>query len=231
MQMSDLLALATPLDLAALAIVLLAWAVIGWVTDHPPARHPSVSRMMAEVHRAWMADFLNRDNRILDGQIVTSLRQGTSFFASTCLLAIGGVLALIGNTAPIQGVAAEIGTSPAPALLWQVRLAPVALFLTHGFLKFVWAHRIFGYGSVMMAAVPVAPTDPAAPLRAAQAAELNIRGMLNFNAGLRSMYFALAALGWLFGPWGLIGATLAVCWLLGAREFWSNARDVVARQG
>jgi len=231
MQMTDLLALLTLTDMVALGVLVLAWVGIGWIIDHPPARLPSVSAMMGDVHRAWMADYPARENRIFDGQIVGSLRQGTSFFASTSILAIGGVLALIGNTAPLQGVAAEIGTTPGPTLLWQVRLLPVALFLTHAFLKFVWSHRIFGYGSIMMAAVPGALGDPAGPPRARQAAELNVRAMLNFNAGLRSMYFALGALGWLLGPWALLGTTAVVTWLLFTREFWSHARNVVAGRG
>ena len=227
MQWSAALGALSVADVAAVAVLVLAWAIIGWVTDHPPAGRPSVSVLMTGMQREWMAQYVTREARIFDATIEGSLRQGTAFFASTALLAIGGLLALIGNTAPLQGVAAEIGTAPAPAILWQIRLVPPAVLLVHAFLKFVWAHRIFGYGSVLMAAVPLGMDDPRAPVRAAQAAEFNIRGMVNFNAGLRSMYFALGALGWLAGPVALIGGTLVVTWLLWAREFWSRPRDIL----
>ncbi len=65
---------------------------------------------------------------------------------------------------------------------------------------------------------------------AARAGELQVRAALHFNAGLRSMYFALGALGWLFGPLVLAGTTAAVVWLLWAREFWSVPRDILLKR-
>jgi uncharacterized membrane protein len=228
----DLMALLSrlgPLDAGALALALLCWLAVGWLIEHPPARHPSVQALVAALHHRWMAAYLVRENHIFDAQILANLRQGTGFFASTCLLAIGGVLALIGNTAPLESVAEGIGTGPAPALLWQIKLLPVALFLFHGFLKFVWAYRIFGYGSVAMAAVPEDRAGPAAVAAAGKAADLNIRAVVNFNRGLRSMYFALAALAWLAGPWALAGAVAVVTWIVWSREFWSHARAILLR--
>ncbi|WPY93387.1 DUF599 domain-containing protein [Limimaricola variabilis] len=186
---------------------------------------------MAEHRREWMRAFVQRGNRIFDATIMSSLRQGTSFFASTCLLAVGGVLALIGNTEPLQGVAEGFGQGRQPAVLWQIKLLPVALLLTHAFLKFVWAHRIFGYCSVLMASVPNEASDPRALPRAMQAAELNIRAAWNFNRGLRAMYFALGAVAWLLGGWALVLAMTAVLWLLWSREFASVPRAVLLEQG
>jgi len=215
-------------DVAALALLVTAWAAIGWLSEHPPRSRPSVTVMMAEVRREWMREYLLRDNRIFDAQIMSSLRQGTAFFASTSLLAVGGVLALIGNVGPLAGLAAEIGRGAPTALIWQVRLVPPALFLTHAFLKFVWANRVFGYCSVMMAAVPADPADPRSGPRARRAAELNIRAAYNFNRGLRSMYFALGSLAWLAGPVALALAGAVVTGMLLSREFASVPRDILA---
>lgn len=214
-------------DAAALGLYVVAAAAIGWLIEHPGTRRPSVSVLMSEYRRIWMRQFATRDARIFDATIVASLRQGTAFFASTSLLAIGGVLALIGNTAPLQGVAEGLIRAEAPALVWQAKLLLVAVFLTHGFLKFVWANRVFGYCAVMMGAVPNDPADPATLPRAAQAAELNIRAAMNFNRGLRAMYFALGALAWLLGPLALALAAVAVTALLWSREFASVPRDVL----
>jgi uncharacterized membrane protein len=223
---SDLMNALTLWDGLALTLIVACWALIGWVIEHPPAGRPSVSALMERVQRDWMAAFAAREVRIFDAQIITSLRQGASFYASTCLIAVGGVLALIGNTAPLETLASEIGTGVATPLLWQIRLAPVALFLMHAFLKFVWSHRLFGYSSVALAAVPDAGHADCGAL-AARAGGLNIRATVHFNAGLRSMFFALGALGWLVGPVGLVVGTLAVTWLLWAREFWSRPRDIL----
>ncbi|MGR3631464.1 putative membrane protein [Limimaricola soesokkakensis] len=219
----------TLFDTLGLALMLVGYWLIGWRIEHP-GRRPSVTVLMAEHRREWMREFVLRGNRIFDATIMGSLRQGTSFFASTCLLAVGGVLALIGNTEPLQGVAEGFGQDRQPDVLWQIKLLPVALLLTHAFLKFVWAHRIFGYCSVLMASVPNAAEDPRALPRAMQAAELNIRAAWNFNRGLRAMYFALGALAWLLGGWALILAMAAVLWVLWSREFASVPRAVLLEQ-
>ena len=230
MQVMDHIALLDPLDFAADGTIVVCWFLIGWMIEHPGARRPSVTILMSERRRDWMKVFVTRDPRIFDSQILGGLRQGTAFFASTCLLAIGGVLALVGNTAPLQGVAAEVSEMPVPVLIWQLKLGLVALFLTNAFLKFVWANRVFGYCAVMMAAVPNDPGDPATYPRAAQAAELNIRAAINFNRGLRGMYFALGALAWLLGAVALIIATVIVVWIVWSREFASLPRQILLKE-
>lgn len=230
MQVWDHLGLLSPLDWVAAGLTLLAAFGIGWWIEHPGAARPSVTVLMSERRRDWMRVMVTREPRIFDSQILTSLRQGTAFFASTCLLAIGGVLALVGNTEPLRGVAAEVTDMAVPVLIFQLKLALVAVFLTAAFLKFVWANRIFGYCAVMMGAVPNDPEDPAAYPRAAQAAELNIRAAINFNRGLRAMYFALGALAWLLGPIALMLATVVVVWVLWSREFASSARAVLVSE-
>ena len=227
MQMIEHLALLTYWDAVAAAFLICAYFLLGWMIEHPPKSRPSVTKIMSENRREWLRVFVTRDPRIFDSQIMGSLRQGTAFFASTCIFAIGGVFALIANTDPLRGVAAEISTEDIPIVVWQVKLGLVALMLSNGFLKFVWANRIFGYCSVMMAAVPNDPDHPEALPRALQAAELNIRAAINFNRGLRSMYFALGGLAWLIGSAPFLGATVAVIWLIWSREFASLPRDIL----
>ncbi len=231
MSPNDIIAALKPADYVALALLVIAWLGIGWHIDRAGVARPSVSVLMAEYRREWMRQYVHRSNRIFDAQIVTSLRQGASFFASTMLIASGGVLALAGNTAPLEGPAEEIIRQDEPTLLWQIKLLVVALFLTHAFLKFVWSHRIFGYCSVMMAAVPDDPGDLASAPRATRAGELNIRAAFNFNRGLRSMHFALASMGWLFGPYALIASTLVVTFILWSREFRSISSDILREHG
>jgi len=214
-------------DYAAIALLLAGWILIGWRIEHPSMGRPSVSMLMAERRRDWMRVFVGREPRIFDSQILGSLRQGTAFFASTSIFAIGGVLAMMGNTEPLRGVAQQVTDVETPILLWQIKLGVVALFLVSAFLKFVWANRVFGYCAVMMASVPNDPNDPGAMTRAAQAGELNIRAALNFNRGLRSLYFALGSLAWLIGAVPFIIATAFVLWTVWSREFASVPRTII----
>lgn len=215
-----------PLDLAALLALILAWTLAGWLIETPPRRRPSVSLLMQDYRRDWMRTFVTRQPRIFDATLIDSLRQGTAFFASACLIAIGGGVALIGNAAAVQRLTNDLPlASPGPDV--ALKMLPVIALLANALLKFVWAHRLFGYCSILMAAVPNDPEDPIAFHRAGQAAEINITAAKSFNRGLRSIYFALAALGWLLGPWGLIVGTVLSTAVLLRREFASVSRQVI----
>jgi uncharacterized membrane protein len=217
-------------DALALLFLFAGAAWIGWRIEHTSATRPSVTWVMSAYRRAWMREMVTREPRIFDAQVMASLRQGTSFFASSALIGLGGVLAMASNTAPLEGLAQALAQTDLPPVVWQVKLVPVLLFLTSAFLKFVWSNRLFGYASVVMAAVPNDIADPVAIPRADQAAEVNIRAAWNFNRGLRSMYFALAALAWLAGPVALVLATVFTIWTLWRREFASASRSVLLSQ-
>lgn len=216
-------------DLLACIAVLAMWWGTGFAVEHPPASRISVSRLMGDYRRDWMKQFVTRSPRIFDANVIDSLRQGTAFFASACMLAIGGGVALIGNAAQLQGLAQDL-TLEANSLVIELKIIFVLAFLANALLKFVWAHRLFGYCSIVMAAVPNDPADPLAYHRAEQAAEINITAAKSFNRGLRSIYFALAALAWLLGPIAVTVAGLAATIVLLRREFASQSREVMLRR-
>ncbi len=227
--MTDLIATGhfTTADLAALAFLVLAWLGFGLLVEHAPAGRPSVAGLMVGYRREWMRQFVTREPRIFDAAIVDSLRQGTSFLASATMIAIGGGVALIGNTERLLGLAEDLTIAAAPAAVWETKIIVVLLFLTNAFLKFVWAHRLFGYCAIVMAAVPNDPGDPLAYARADQAAEVNISAAKGFNRGLRSIYFAFGALAWILGPVALALATATTLAVLWRREFASVSRAVL----
>ncbi|MES2666773.1 MAG: DUF599 domain-containing protein [Pseudomonadota bacterium] len=216
----------TSLDITALALILGLWVVTGWVIEHPPARHPSVSTLMKAYRRDWMVQFVTRQPRIFDATVIDSLRQGTAFFASACMIAIGGGVALIGNAALVEGLANDL-TLASGSLRVEVKVILVVAFLANALLKFIWAHRLFGYCSILMAAVPNDSAHPTALHRAGQAAEINITAAKSFNRGLRAIYFALGALGWMIGPGALIIGALLTSFVLLRREFASQSRQVM----
>jgi uncharacterized membrane protein len=215
-----------PLDAAALGVLLALWLLSGWLIENPPRNRPSVSILMQDYRRDWLRTFVTRQPRIFDATLIDSLRQSTAFFASASMIAIGGGVALIGNARTVESLTADLPLSPAGQDV-ALHMLPVIGLLANALLKFVWAHRLFGYCSILMAAVPNEPSDPLAFHRAAQAAEINITAAKSFNRGLRSIYFALAALGWLLGPWGLLAGAILSTSVLLRREFASASRRVI----
>lgn len=227
MRFLDQMALFAPLDALTVALTFLAWAGLGWLIESDRLPRPSVTILMQEYRRDWMREMITRQPRIFDASILSSLRQGTNFLASASMIALGGLLALIGNSERLLGVAEDLTLGGQPTLVVEIKLMATGIFLLYAFLKFVWSNRLFGYCAVLMAAVPNDPDDPRALPRAMQAAEVNIRAALNFNRGLRSLYFSLGSLTWLLGPLPLILGALAVSWMIWSRDFASHSRLIL----
>src|SRR5207237_5802336 len=90
-------------------------------------------------------------------QIMASLQNGTAFFASTSLIAIGGGLALLRGTSDALAVlgALPIDLSPSPAL-WEIKCVGLILIFIYAFFKFAWAYRLFNYVAILLGAMPPA---------------------------------------------------------------------------
>ena len=82
------------LDLAALCYFVAAWAGYGVAVARMRGRRTSLSQIMNAQRAEWTRQLIGRDNRVVDTTINASLQNGTAFFASTSLIALGGVLTL-----------------------------------------------------------------------------------------------------------------------------------------
>src|SRR5258707_10478670 len=96
------------LDLAALVYFVVAWigyaVAVEWRQEH----HGSLNARIHRYREVWMRRTLSREARMVDMQIMASLQNGTAFFASTSLLAIGGALALMRSTGDVITVAGAL---------------------------------------------------------------------------------------------------------------------------
>lgn len=227
MTLTDFTSSFSVLDALALTILFVSWAGIGWRIENPGPNKPSVSLLMNAHRRDWMREMVTRQPRMFDSQIIGLMRQGTAFFASASMVAIGAGLALIGNPTPLVGFAQDLQLTGSPAIVWEIKLILILIFLSNAFLKFVWSHRLFGYCAILMAAVPNDPENPVAYPRASQAAEVSITAARSFNKAMRATYFALASTAWLLGAAALIAATLITLGMLYRREFTSKSRAAI----
>lgn len=214
-------------DYGGVCALLLTWLLVGFWIEHPTAGFPSTSKLMSRYRRDWMLQMITRDPRIFDAQLLSNLRQGTAFFASTSVIALGGVLAILGNSDQLTMLADDLVQTSAPRFVWEIKLIVVGLFLTNAFLKFAWSNRLFGYVAVLMGSVPNDVSDKTCQTRAQQAAEINILAAQSFNRGLRALYFALTACAWLAGGVALLLAVGLTCAIILRREFASRSRKVL----
>ncbi len=218
-------------DGAALLLFLAAWNGMSWMIERPHAAHPSTQILIERYRRSWMETMLFRDPRIMDAQLLNNLRGGAAFFASGSMIAIGGVTALLGQTDRIIGVARDLAHGvDLRQTAWEAKLLTLALILVAAFMKFVWSHRLFGYCAVLMGAMGEDSEDPENRSIARMAGRINVTAARSFNRGVRTVYFALAMLAWLLGPWALMVATLATTATLYRREFRSESRRAMLEE-
>ena len=85
-------------DIIAVAFFTLEWTVYAITLEHSAYGKNSLSARMNVFREVWMRQMLDREARMVDMQIMGSLQNGTAFFASTSLFAIGGGLALLRAT-------------------------------------------------------------------------------------------------------------------------------------
>jgi len=83
------------LDWLALAFFGLAWAGYQLAAESTARRSRSLNVLMNEQRHRWIEQMVRRDNRILDVNINASLQNGTAFFASASLIALGTALTLL----------------------------------------------------------------------------------------------------------------------------------------
>jgi uncharacterized membrane protein len=219
-------------DALALSLFLGIWIVYNWFTDRGPWSHRGLSQAMRRQRERWMRVLVLRDLRMIDTAIMTGLQQGTGFFASSSIFAIGGCFALLGSADRIAQISADLGFDEAlDRRLVEMKLLGLVVIFAYSFFKFAWSYRLFNYCSILIGAIPMraeAQADPAGAERAVRrAAELNGQAAQHFNAGLRAIFFALAYLGWFLGPGVLVATTLLVLGIVGHRQFFSAARAAV----
>src|SRR5258708_25013189 len=109
-------------DIAAVAFFALEWTVYAITLEHTAYGRDSLSARMHIYREVWVRNLLNREPRMVDMQIMASLQNGTAFFASTSLIAIGAALALLRSTNDaLAGLGAlPIALTPPPAL-WEAK--------------------------------------------------------------------------------------------------------------
>jgi len=94
---------------------------------------------------------------MIDTAIMSGLQNGTAFFASTSLLAIGGAFALLNATDRIFGVLGDLSLqSTVPRGMFELKAIGLILIFGYAFFQFGWSYRLFNYASILLGATPTA---------------------------------------------------------------------------
>jgi uncharacterized membrane protein len=218
------------LDGFALAFFILAWFAYHHAVEHTRLGATSLNALMNKKRAIWLHQALQRENRIIDTQVLNGLQNGTAFFASTSLIALGGTVTLLRSTDELLQVFADLPLSlPSTRGAMELKIIGLAVLFAYAFFKFSWAYRIFNYAAILLGAMaPVGrKDDPAAMAEATVAGQMNTVAGRHFNHGQRAFFFAVAYLGWFAGPIVFCITTAAVLTVMWRRQFRSDARQAL----
>jgi uncharacterized membrane protein len=218
------------LDTIGLAYFVLAWAAYAIAVEWTPHGDDSLNTRMHHYREVWMRRMLERDMRMVDMQIMSALQNGTAFFASTSLVAIGGALTLLRSTGEILSVVAALPLGiQATRAQWEAKVIGLALIFVYAFFKFAWSYRLFNYVAILLGGTPPSKEKDTAQaeMHVIRTTRLFESAGRHFNRGQRAFFFALGYLGWFVGPLLLIVSTTAVVVVMWRRQFTSDARRAV----
>lgn len=220
------------LDWLAMGIFFAMWMGYALFAKYGGRHERSLIATTNRYRCRWMLQATARDPRMLDGLIAQNLSQTPSFFSSTTIIIIGGLLALMGTTDKAAELVREIPfATQTPMLVFEFKILVLMGIFVYAFFRFSWSMRQYTFVALLIGAMP--PAQEFAEGVHDRQATANRAGALvgaaaeTFNDGLRAYYFSFAAMAWFFSPYALIVATALVVLILYGREFRSDVLEVL----
>lgn len=185
-----------------------------------------LARMLHQYRLEWMHQLLQREHRVADASFIANLERSVTFFASTTMLILAGLITVLGSTDKAIDVVSDIPfVTQASTAEWEMKLLLLILVFSYAFFKFTWSLRQYGFASVMIGATPMSGSElseSASHAHAKRNANMMSLAANNFNKGLRTYYFSLAILTWFINSWLFAAMSLFMVWILYRREFRSR---------
>jgi uncharacterized membrane protein len=225
----------TPLDLAAFAYFVLAVACYRWLVGPRGLETRSMIGAVQAQRASWMLNMARRgDHRTLDVILLNNIAQGNAFFASTTAIAIGGMAAIMGSGDRAQAALERLPYAAfAHPILWELKLVTIMTIFVFAFFKFAWAFRLGHYTAIMIGATPVLDASKPESVAACDSHALRTARLAGLsgehaNSGLRSFYYAIAAMAWFYHPFAFLVGTTWVIAIQVRRDFFSRSLRLIS---
>ncbi len=214
----------SPFDWFALLWFLGCWFGYALYSHRRAKNNPTLSSSLSQVRNTWMYQMLQREVRIADVTSLGILQRNVTFFASTTMFILAGLLTVLGATDKaielFNGIPLAQENTRAE---WEVKLFIMVFIFIYAFFKFAWSVRQYNFAVVMVGAAPSKDTDNEDKLEFAKwANQILTRANNSFALGLRAYSFAMAVLAWFVHSWLFVAASLWVVAVIYRREFRSQ---------
>ncbi|HSG53659.1 MAG TPA: DUF599 family protein [Rheinheimera sp.] len=215
---------------SSIDVIAVIWFFTLWVgyTLFAKRRAKAVSCLSFELRRKrndWMQKMLLRDNKMADVGLISTLERNVTFFASSTLLILAGLLTAMTSADKLSLMLSNLvpwATYSEGSV--QLKLLLLVFVFVFAFFQFTWSLRQYGFCGVLIGAAPDGRgmTAEDQQLYANRAAKVIDQAGHSFNYGLRSIYFSLSALAWFIDPILFMASTVLVLVVMKQREFHSK---------
>lgn len=213
-------------DIFALFIFIVAWYGYTVFARKKAKTTDCIARSLHQHRIHWMYEVITREIRVSEAALLANLERNIAFFASSTLLILAGIFTLFAKVDTLEVVISSLPFSTDVLhLAIQLKLTLLAFIFVLSFFQFTWSMRQYGFLNVMIGAAPIdlSGTNDNLIAYAKQMAIVQDQAAHSYNYGLRSYYFALAAMCWFFHPILFALMSLWVVYTLYSREFNSKA--------
>ena len=219
------------LNLAALAWFLVCFRGYIFYVKRKSLTTPCLVSVMHMYRQEWMRRVMERENRIADTSAIANLERSVSFFASTTMLILAGLMTVLGSTDKAIDLVADIPfVVMATRQEWELKILLLIVLFIYAFFKFTWSLRQYGFVSVMIGGAPLPEEHVSQQVRQVTAdriAKMASKAANNFNIGLRTYYFSKAVFCWFINPILFMGLATFIVYILYRREFKSSTLHIL----
>ncbi len=164
----------------------------------------TIQAINTAARNAWVANIMRSGQPdVLPVQTLRNSTMAATFLASTAILLMMGVLSLTGHSGDSGSLFHVVPVQPdaATRVLWRIKLLALLADFFVAFLSFTLAIRMYNHVGYLI-------NTPGHP--PAYVARLLNRAGWYYSAGMRSYYFSVPLVFWLFGAIFMLAASLGM---------------------
>ncbi len=215
------------IDLLAFLTFIFSWVGYSGYLKIFKKNKDNLYGIMLDYRLKWMKDCLKREDKSVDATTLGNLMRSVSFFASTSILIIAGLIPLLTYGDKIINFVSDItflgGKSE---VAYELKILLLIIIFIYSFFKYTWALRQYNYASILI----FTPIDSHEDYNNAviRNAKILANAARHFSMGIRSYYFGTVALSWFLSPYLLICSSILVFLINYRREYLSKALDIIS---
>lgn len=218
-------------DYFGVALFFSCWMGYRFILERGDMGRKGLIGITHEYRLQWAMESASREIPVACAGLTSNLMASVSFYASTTIYIIAGLFALVGSVERLLSFSEDIPFAQAVSSgLIELKLILLIFIFVNAYFKFTWSLRQFNFLCILIGGSPYRENMPSEEYRlktAKRMARVNSCAGNEFNRGIRSYYYGIAASTWFLHPAAFIVATIWVTCILYVRDFHSPVLEIL----